>query len=248
MVKQRCEDCKQMRSTVDLRISDYRLCDECNNIRHPTHNMPRSNDDEESNTCPKILMSNNNAISDMENAVYHNELLSYVLYYYQNSSVDMIRKTVLAFYTSEEISAAKDLFWETNDNISIPKQRRISTSVRAAHEADFADIIGAISELDTKGCLNIGKYYAINLGRIPKFTPEEMNTLAVIDRLRALELQLSEVKDMTMNHSTRIDSTENQMSLLTADLYHPRIQTHLCAFKNNCHHCGFINVLLVNTE
>ena len=220
----RCEDCFKLDKSgkdVYIRQGDLLLCEKCNKTRFQSMKFasPRvnqANNDEE--TIPKDILPQD--ISQISNKdVYHNELLSYLYYHYSNSSIDMIRKTIISFYSPDDITVAKDLIWETNkESLLTSKQRRISTAVRSAHEADFNDIISALNELDQKGDLVIGKYYAVNFSKIPKCSPEEMNSLAIIDRLRALELQISEVKDLTLDNRSRIDRNEEQMSTSTVTM------------------------------
>ena len=208
MTRERCEDCKQLKTTVDIRRCDYRLCDECNLIRYPDDVAEARRTDYDETLLKQVAEKSNTDVQ-----LYQNELLAYTLHYFSCSSLDTLRKTILLFYTPEEISTAKDVLWDSNVGvISSNKQRRISTTTRAAHEADISDILSAISELDQRGELQKGKYYAVDLSRLPKHTPEESNTVAMLDRLRALELQLSEIKDMTLVNNAQVDTNKKRIS------------------------------------
>ena len=229
--KERCEDCKQMRSNVDIRQCDYRLCDACNVSRfgQQPQRQNKSKDDSREETTPKTIStpvadtSSNNDKYDVN--CYQNELLAYILYYFSSCSLDTIRRTVLSFYSPDEIATAKDLLWDTYTGvISVAKHRRISTSVRAAHEADISDILSVISEIDQKGELHLGKYYAVDLSRLPRNTPEDTNTLAVLDRLRAVELQLSEIKDITLNNTTKTEQNKTDIDRVKTQVSKHEVQ------------------------
>ena len=216
----KCEDCSKIDKNgkeVYLRQGDMLLCDRCNKVRFPDDRSSRAtNNTSGHETIPKSVDNNRSHITD-DSELYHNELLTYIYHYFSSSSIDMMRKTVMSFYTADEIGIAKDLLWETNA-ISIPKHRRISTSIRSSHEADLNDILSAAIEIDQTGQMIIGKYYAVNLGKIPKCSPEEMNSLAIIERLRVVELQLSEIKDQCVRNAERTDTNESQMSTTSVNV------------------------------
>ena len=96
------------------------------------------------------------------------ELLTYVVYCNHIHSTDMIKNTVLDFYTDE----AKTVIWHAHENCLPPERRRVTTDKRSANEANLSDIIGAVSELDAKGKLLSGSLCATKLDRLPKYAPE----------------------------------------------------------------------------
>ena len=124
------------------------------------------------------------------------ELLTYVVHYYQRNSAENIKNTVLAFYTAEGIVTAKTVIWHAYENCLPPERRRVTTDKRSANEANLSDIIGAVSDLDAKGKVLSGRFCAMQLERLPKYAPEETNVMAMMDRMRVVELQLNEVKDL----------------------------------------------------
>ena len=136
--------------------------------------------------------------------VVQSELLTYVVYYYQRNSADTIKNTVLACYTAEEIVNAKTTLWHTFENCLPPERRRVTTDKRSANEANLADIIGAVSDLDAKGKVLSGRFCAMKLDRLPKYAPEETNVMSMMDRMRVVELQLNEVQDLSMRNRENI--------------------------------------------
>ena len=146
-----------------------------------------------------------------------NEMLTYLMFYYQRSSADMLTKTVLSFYTAEEIVKAKSTIWHLYADVLPPERRRVTTDKRSADAASLADIINAVGELDSNCKLPCDRFFAVNLDRVPKFAPEEANVMAVMDRVRALELHMTEVQDLAMenrrniaNNAARITETGNK--------------------------------------
>ena len=216
MPKNKCNDCELVSTAVKIRQGDLMLCEACNIIRFPPSGTKKTCMPANDETNPKSVVSPSHRAENHKNdnpVMVQNELLAYILYYYSCSSIECIKKSVLSFYTPEEIFEAKEQLWATNDGkINCSKHRRISTSTRAAHEADLNDIISVISDLDRQGDIYLGKYYAVNIGRIPKCAPEEYNTFAMIDRMHAVEIQIAEIKELAMNNCSKISSNTMKMT------------------------------------
>ena len=132
-------------------------------------------------------------MTQYEDQPIKSELLTYV-----------IKKAVSAFYTLEEIVNAKALVWQLYADMLPPERRRVTSDKRSAYDASLTDITGALNELDINGKLPTDKFYAQQLDRMPRFAPEENNVMAVMDRLRAIELQLHEVQDLSLNNRDNI--------------------------------------------
>ena len=105
------------------------------------------------------------------------------MFYYQRSSADMLIKTVLPLYTTEEIAKAKAMIWHLCADVLPPERQRVTTDIISADAASLADIINDAGELDGNG----DRLFAVNLDRAPKFAPEDANVMAMMDRLHALE-------------------------------------------------------------
>ena len=122
------------------------------------------------------------------------------MHYYQRNSAEKIKHTVLAFYTEKEIVTANTVIWHAYENCLPPERCRVTTDKRSANEANLTDIIGAVSDLDAKGKVLSGTFYAMKLDRLPKYAPEETNVIAMTDRMRVVELQLNEVHDLSIRN------------------------------------------------
>ena len=127
-----------------------------------------------------------------------NELLAYVGFYRNNSNVEALRRIIYNFYSASDICCAKKClvqrFHIYLENCTLTADRR-NSSVRLAHEAEIDDICGIFDLLDSMDVLETYTFAAVNLGNIPKFGPEELNTAAVVDRQVRTE---STIKDLTM--------------------------------------------------
>ena len=163
-----------------------------------------SEHEESAPPCENSRRSRAGSVINQEDAeedspVVQSELLTYVVHYYQRNSAEKIKNTVLAFYTAEEIGTAKTVIWHAYENCLPPERRRVTTDKRSANEANLTDIIGAVSDLDVKGKVLSGRFCAMKLDRLPKYkyAPEETNVMAMMDRMRVVELQLNEVQDLS---------------------------------------------------
>ena len=161
-----------------------------------------SEHEESAHPCENSRRSRAGSVINQEDAeedspVVQSELLTYVVHYYQRNSAEKIKNTVLAFYTAEEIVTAKTVIWHAYENCLPPERRRVTTDKRSANEANLTDIIGAVSDLDAKGKVLSGRFCAMKLDRLPKYAPEETNVMAMMDRMRVVELQLNEVQDLS---------------------------------------------------
>ena len=122
----------------------------------------------------------------------HSELLCFMHYYAQSCSPDKIKRVVLCFYCNDQIKEAKEILWgQFKDKLKDFKRRK-TTPQRSEDEAHVADIFEALDDLDK---LNVAvQFYALDLSKVPKHSPEEINELAILDRLSALERKFDELK------------------------------------------------------
>ena len=150
-----------------------------------------------------------------------NELLCYVDNYRHSSSRVMLRDTVKQYFTHEDVLHAKaKLFAICVDEIkdlNIPPQRRASPQ-RSAQEADIEDILSIFEHVDDKRILPT--FAAVNLNKIPKFNPEEVDMYSVVQRLNKLEHQVKSNSDWisksTQNAKSYSDVLQGQTSGVSA--------------------------------
>ena len=123
-----------------------------------------------------------------------NELLAYVQFYRNNSNSDNIKKVLINFYFSDEITSAKDTLWlfcgaHLGDKIS----RRSSTTLNQ-QDADLSDILAAFKHLDENN-VDIPVFVPVKLDRLPKYGPEEINIFTLMDKMFQFEQSLLSAKN-----------------------------------------------------
>jgi hypothetical protein len=127
-----------------------------------------------------------------------NELLTYMSFYRNQANANALRRTVLSFYSTEDVTLAKKIIVQSfhsslNSSCPLLSDRRNSLS-RSAQEAEVDDITGLFDTLDQLGVLNDVSFVAANLDSLPKFGPEELNLATVVDRQVRAD---SAIKDLT---------------------------------------------------
>lgn len=120
-----------------------------------------------------------------------NEVLCYIFDYVNKSTVDMLVKTIVDFYTPGEIQEARETLWKEYSGIIPESTYRFRTS-KASHH----DVVAACRDLVQNGILLIFngglmktnvKFCAVMLHRIPRLSPEECSMQSVLARLAKLE-------------------------------------------------------------
>ena len=141
---------------------------------------------------------------------YVNELLTYLCYYINNSTLGNIRRNIAIFYTCDEIIEAKKLLWNlSKDNLDQYTERR-STDRRSCSEASLDDIIEAIKKLD--GLSKLPNFVARNVVKIPDRQPEELNILYAINRINNLEKKISSVDEALLNNDNFFVKINTELS------------------------------------
>ena len=114
------------------------------------------------------------------------ELLTYITTYYTSSPFDLIKKTILEFYTPDEIKDAKDMLWlHQSEKLPAFEIRRDSLA-RTAHEANLIDILNGIKKIDSESG-ELPTFFAANLKRIPTFAPGELDMVDQVERIGEIE-------------------------------------------------------------
>ena len=124
------------------------------------------------------------------------EILVYIITYRNKSNDNSLKKVVLDFYTPPDISEAKRVLVavyseKIQPNSTFATDRR-NAVLRSAHVSDLNDITAALDCLDNAGALD-AKFAATAADRMPKYSPEELNICAVVDRQLRTEAMLQEI-------------------------------------------------------
>ena len=125
---------------------------------------------------------------EQEHQIIVNELLCYAFTYIDSAAPEMVIKSIEQFYTVDEIHAVKELLWQEYGKILKNTKSRRRDSVRTAAAAEAEDIVlsgvmvimNALVELPIKFC-------ALNLRRVSRFSPEELNLQSIVNRLSVVD-------------------------------------------------------------
>ena len=140
--------------------------------------------------CRKSVLDGNHAKQIYEkDHVIMNELLTYVSFYFLNSSSDAIKNVLKNFYHPKEVSDAKVLLWQVATDRLPSLVIRQDSDLRSAKEADIVDIINAFRKMDSDDA-DFPDFVCKNMDRIPKYAPEEIDLASVVQRLSVVEDKL----------------------------------------------------------
>ena len=142
-----------------------------------------------------------------------NELLTYAFTYIDNSSPEMLMKTIEEFYSDNEIHDAKETLWQVYGPVLQGTKSRRSGSVRTAAKAEVEDIIlNGVLALRNKDIEMSVQFCALNIKRLPRFSPEEINMQTILNRVAKLEMQMKGVQDQCSYNAARITVVESERS------------------------------------
>ena len=162
----KCDKCKHTGREKAIQVGNTKICQECVND----------------------AATKNNA-----NAYVVNELLTYVDTYRHQSSKAKILLACLKFYADQDIIDAKyALYREFSDILGEP-QPRLDSSNRTKAEKSLEDIYSALQALDE--CNETLNFVALNLKRVPNFSPEEIDLTSMLERLSKIERRVENVEE-----------------------------------------------------
>ena len=137
-------------------------------------------------------------VANTQSKLVVNELLAYITYYRNNANADALRRCVINYFTPADIAAAKKLIATEFQSKAAGHpsliERRNSTT-RAVHEAELDDVINFIDYLDQDDSLKSIQFVAADLGRLPKYGPEETNMVFIAERQVKMDSVISQLND-----------------------------------------------------
>ena len=155
-----------------------------------------------------------------ERKVVINELLCYASFYLNSCTADNIAKIVIGHFSEDDILTAKKVLWEEPNRPHLKKfQTRRDTVARTCAAANISDILDALSDLDKKRDIAAVCYVASNLGCMPPSSPEDINEIALLHRVMALEKKIDGLQagvDLNVkklfNHDTLIENLSDGLA------------------------------------
>ena len=119
-----------------------------------------------------------------------NELLAYIQYYINRSTKENLKNVIIRSFSSEDVSVAKTILWSGCQAVLGSMDTRHASAVRTIKEADAADIINGFDKLD-KSPFDMPTYVAVDIEKIPKIAPEDMEFTSIFERLSIREQRVS---------------------------------------------------------
>lgn len=143
------------------------------------------------------------------------ELLCYMWYHLKSSTPGNIKRVVMSQFATENIAESKKTLWrECASCLEIDYHSRRNTSMRTQSEANVSDIIDALIDIDLRrnGKLPI-VLAAADLGRLPRHSPEELNDVAVLQRMDNLEKKLNIMESGLSANQVEIITLKDQLQV-----------------------------------
>lgn len=163
-----------------------------------------------------------------DDVVVINEVLCYVSHNIHNCTKEDVIKAAYRHFDLEEIHNAKRVLYDNHPFLG-EFPRRITSTNRTEIEAHAIDIVCGLIEIDTNHAEeNQVVYVAKNLSRLPRWSPNEINQLALADKLaqlegrfQSLEYAVSENKangiqtsDIVRKIDQRLEKVESDVSVM----------------------------------
>ena len=131
------------------------------------------------------------------------KVLCFVHHHLQNCAPDHVKTVAVSAFTGDEIVAAKKLLWGSYVKEKLkPYQERRTSAGRKLEEANVADIIEAFKDLDQKE--EFVHCAVIDIKEFPSFSPERLNTVAMLRRLEMLETRYKDIEDSANKNTIEI--------------------------------------------
>ena len=165
--------------------------------------------------CGEEGEENNEATGQSVNYV-KSELLAYACTYVNRCSPDALVQSIIGFYNAEDILCAQNVLWNTYSDVLDDSTKR-----RCTLKSTSATVNKVVEDIVFKGLLvlansDIGNFpfCAVDITKIPKFSPEEENLQSVLVRLARLEHEMKSVTKVQneMEHDVKsVTKVQNEM-------------------------------------
>ena len=149
-----------------------------------------------------------------EPKVVIDELLAYVFPCMKTCTPTNIKRSVLSHFSRDCITEAKKVLWkECASSQNIEYHQRRDTNSRSQEEANLSDILEAFVEIDRKtdGCFTV-IFAASDLSKLPRHSPEELNTVALLQRLESLEKHMDSINNTLSSHQVDVSMLKDKVT------------------------------------
>ena len=124
-----------------------------------------------------------------------NHLLCYMNSYFASSSSVKMQVACLRAFTDAEVYAARDCLFHVYADQLGPVQRRQDSTNRTRVQAVMEDLVNAFKDLDKMKIVPL--CVTNDLKKVPKNTPEVVNIVCLIEKIRLLENNLLVLKRLS---------------------------------------------------
>ena len=143
----------------------------------------------------------------MGSQLVRNELLCFAMNHCMRFDNLEVKNALLEFYGEGAISEAKQLLWDQYQDDLPAIERRTNRGSRSIKEKEIDDILKAITDLHAKYASSAMPvaFVALDMRRLPAYSPGQLNPFFLLDRVMALERQvvkLSEAVASPVYHDT----------------------------------------------
>ena len=143
------------------------------------------------------------------------ELLCYTIRYIDSSSPESLIEVIISAFSMKEIPAAKSMLWEIFKDHLEKAPRRSARKGQSLAELEADDIVRlGVLPLANRNLFAMSdiKFCAVNLDRIPKYNPEEINMHSIMAKMLDMQNQLNCVKKTVDHNSASIREFDQVIS------------------------------------
>ena len=139
------------------------------------------------------------------------KVLCYTHYYLQSCAPDNVKAVVITSFSEDDITCAKRFLWTLpgKEMLGECHERKKSTN-RSVAEANTNDIIEAMQCVDQNKMPLV--FTVSDLRDLPSFSPEEINSVALIKRIELLERKYSDIENTSSQHQIELCTLTNTMT------------------------------------
>ena len=145
-----------------------------------------------------------------------NTVLTYVMYSMSRANADSLVQVMNSTFSDEEMVSAKNVLWSAGDEKILGKNlKRTSSENRTKRFILCTDVVEAMQKLDERG-EPMPQFVcdADGVGRLPRFSPEDLNVVTLDERCRQLERQMHSMQHQLNLRTDAWSKVEDQVDLM----------------------------------
>ena len=134
------------------------------------------------------------------------------------AKIHNVHAMVINSFSVDTLSDAKDVLWDEYGEHLEAKQQRQDSKNRPKKDAIITVILDALYSLDNRRMMPLFAIDPSGIGHIPKHNPEQLDVVALHERVRKLESD-HHTRDVILKlQSKRCDELENKITELSTSL------------------------------